>query len=103
MVTYSQAREALKASPAPDPPSVTTHAAMRTPATAAMYAQNSVVLGAYRVSVAIRRAPRVRPPSPARVAPETCVAMSCSLVVAAPLAASGRARMPTGFGHETAI
>src|SRR3954447_6859460 len=62
MATYSHARDAPNASPlsAPPLPLVTIHEAIRTPATDARYAQNSVVLSACFVSVESRDGPETR-------------------------------------------
>ena len=78
---YSHARDALKASPllsAPPPlplPLVTICAAISTPMTTAMYAQNSVVLNACFVSVASRDATPLRSLVPVRALLSACVAI----------------------------
>ena len=86
---YSHARDALKASPllsAPPPlplPLVTICAAINTPITAAIYAQNSVVLNACLVSVAKRDATRFRA-TPVRTSLPAWVAMCPSSKIEQP-------------------
>src|SRR6185503_5630380 len=101
MATYSQAREAPNASPlsAPPLPLVTIHDAIRTPATEARYAQNSVVLSACFVSVESRDGRETRMSAPCRVAPSVCTAMSPPQRNGAPLPAAP----PTSDAHFSGV